>query len=354
VQLRELLSRISATYDRSLNFRSEAQQLLKSAGHELAQWLPAGYIAQGSGGRGNTAVVPWISIFDLDETDSAQHGMYVVYLFAADLQTVALSLNQGVTELIDLLGVHEGRTRLKEQAKAIRQELPLSTRGDLSDSIDLESSAALPRHYECGNILAKTYVAAQLPDEETLVSDLRRFVQLYRLALEVREDLRRTTRDVIVTTAPAPPRDDQIAEFKPKDDADYVQSIQARVVTKSRKHEALVRQFGEYLQGRDFTVATNVHPRDLTASRHSESWLVEVKIVYRGDGVGAAREALGQLLFYRHVFYQDSHTVQLLALFNEDVGDLCMRFLEEFDIASVWRSGENWVGSPMASRAGLC
>jgi hypothetical protein len=78
VQLRELLGRIGRQYDRALPMASEAQQLLRRAGDELRQWVPEGYLIVGSGGKGIGAVCPWISVFDPDETTTAQRGMYVV------------------------------------------------------------------------------------------------------------------------------------------------------------------------------------------------------------------------------------------------------------------------------------
>src|SRR4051794_13326411 len=50
---------------------------------------------QGSPGQGNWADVPWLAVFDPVVTTSATRGYYVVYLFAADMTAVALSLNQG-------------------------------------------------------------------------------------------------------------------------------------------------------------------------------------------------------------------------------------------------------------------
>ena len=43
------------------------------------------YKVEGSPGQGNWAKVPWISVFDLLVTDSAQRGYYPVYLFRNDM-----------------------------------------------------------------------------------------------------------------------------------------------------------------------------------------------------------------------------------------------------------------------------
>ena len=43
------------------------------------------YKIQGSIGQGNPAEIPWICVFDLEITSSAQDGYYIVYLFKSDM-----------------------------------------------------------------------------------------------------------------------------------------------------------------------------------------------------------------------------------------------------------------------------
>ncbi|MFZ4296910.1 MrcB family domain-containing protein [Streptomyces cinereoruber] len=78
---------------------SDAARLLRAAPAEIGHLVPAGYLVEGSPGRGNAAVCPWVSFFDPDETTTATRGMYLVYLLAEDRKTFVLSLNQGVTEI---------------------------------------------------------------------------------------------------------------------------------------------------------------------------------------------------------------------------------------------------------------
>ncbi|GAA4486450.1 hypothetical protein GCM10023191_012620 [Actinoallomurus oryzae] len=93
----------------------------------------------------------------------------------------------------------------------------------------------------------------------------------------------------------------------------------------------------------------------MTVKHGDAEWLIEVKMLRRGDAVGAAREALAQLLAYRHFLYPNGHAhVRMLAVFNEDIGLACVGFLEEQNVASVWRDGTGWAGSPTAREAGLC
>src|SRR5690348_12772578 len=71
----------------------------------LTPWLSGqGLEAKGSTGQGSAADVPWVGIFPAGET-SAKHGVYLVYLFAADGSRVYLSLIQGTEEVAGGLSV---------------------------------------------------------------------------------------------------------------------------------------------------------------------------------------------------------------------------------------------------------
>ena len=352
VELRELVEAIGASYDRSLGQRGKAQDLLRQAPDVFSGLLPAGLMPVASGGKGNAAVVPWIAVFQPNETTTAQRGMYLVYLFSADMTTVSLSLNQGVTELVSRFGTTEGRKRLASQAAAIRARLQPDQVDGLDDVIDLRSAQTLPRNYEAGNIVAKAYRANALPEGNVMAADLRRFVRLYELALEVRNALRISTPDTIVTTKDVEFPDNDV-EFKPKNDADYLQYFKGRTLRKRRDHERVVKQYGLFLKGRGFTPNTNVHPRDLTVARDGKHWLVEVKVVYRGNGVLATRDALSQLLMYKEYLYSSHDQVCMLAVFSEEIGSRNVEFLERYRIASVWKQDGVWVGSPNAYTTGL-
>lgn len=118
--LREFLHEVASTYDRAAGTGSPAAKLLRSAPSIFELYVPASYLIKGSAGNGAGAFCPWVSFFDPDETDSATRGMYLVYLFAEDMQTVSLSLNQGVTELRETFGAREAEKQLRSEAAAIR------------------------------------------------------------------------------------------------------------------------------------------------------------------------------------------------------------------------------------------
>ena len=56
---------------------------------------------KGSAGQGNWAETPWVSVFDLNVTDTATRGYDVVFLVRGDGAGVALSLNHGTTEVFN-------------------------------------------------------------------------------------------------------------------------------------------------------------------------------------------------------------------------------------------------------------
>ncbi len=82
-------------------------------------------------------------------------------------------------------------------------------------------------------------------------------------------------------------RVDPLAHFRPKDDSDYLAQLAGRTIIKSRRHERLVRDYGEWSQSQGFVASTTEHPRDLVLRRDGYEWLVEAKVLYRGNATEA-------------------------------------------------------------------
>lgn len=135
------------------------------------------YVLKGSSGQGIWADCPWIAIFDSIKTTSAQDGYYLVYLFNKKMTEVYLSLNQGVTVVKE-----EYRRGAKEVLSARAEDFRCKLKFIPSDqtSIMLDSKLPNPQLYEKGNILAIRYDARNLPSEEELNNDLRRFLRYYQ------------------------------------------------------------------------------------------------------------------------------------------------------------------------------
>lgn len=127
-----------------------------------------------SAGQGNWAKVPWLALLDRRETSSIQSGVYCVFLFREDMSGVYLTLNQGVTSVIQSLGKREGHRSLRAHADAVRPALADLTREGfrIDNDIDLGGGAGLPANYEASTIAYKLYEAKQMPADSILREDL--------------------------------------------------------------------------------------------------------------------------------------------------------------------------------------
>jgi hypothetical protein len=155
-----------------------------------------------------------------------------------------------------------------------------------------------------------------------------------------------------LTIAPPELRADPLQHFQPKDASDYRARILGQEIIKTRHHEQLIRDYGEWAQDQGFRASTSEHPKDLVLRSDEREWLIEGKVVRQGKSTQAVREALSQLLMYR-AFLNHQQAPGLVALFSEPVGEAYVRFLEDLSIGSVWRSGDRWMGSESILQQGL-
>lgn len=362
MDIREFLSEVGTTYDRQLGTKSGvyAQDLLRAAREHIAPHVPVGWEVSGNGGNGNAGFTPWVGIYSPSVTLNPHRGLYVVYLFAADLKSVTLALNQGVTDLIDDLKTAGAMVALRKEAARLVAELgPLSAER-WREPMNLACNRTDQRAYEAGAVATRRYALDDLPSEDELRSDLWQMADLLQMAaFNQAEQLSREAspkdkRDISAAQLIAA-AGDPAEWFKPKDASDYEVHVAARTMAKRREHEALIAQFGIHVQQLGFLANTNVHPRDLTLRKAGTNWLVEAKAIYSGNATQAVREATGQLLTYRHFLYQAKQKPipHLLALFTEDVGAGYVEFLETIDVGSVWRTPGGWRGSHSAEGWGL-
>jgi hypothetical protein len=187
VRLRKLLDEIGAKYDRQLPMSSEAHRLLRRAEILFKRWIPLGYVVESSGGKGKPAVTPWIAIFHPSETTTTRNGIYLAYLFDADMRTVTLTLNQSVGQMADHLGRATARQVLTREATAIRAALRRKDIADLDTTFDLGTTSPVSIDYEHANIVSRTYSLDSLSSESRMVADLKRFIKIYASAREARE-----------------------------------------------------------------------------------------------------------------------------------------------------------------------
>lgn len=148
------------------------------------------YLVTGSAGQGVWARAPWLAIFNIQITDSAQRGYYPVYLFREDMSGVYLSLNQGATE------AREGyksnaKDALRSRAKNFYSRLGNQTADFTSNSIDLRASSLTndSTFYEAGSILSKFYDINNFPEEDTIKADLISVLNFYNQLVYSEETL---------------------------------------------------------------------------------------------------------------------------------------------------------------------
>jgi hypothetical protein len=132
-----------------MEVRGDAVQALAV---ELRTWLTSEqldeiYSVKGSSGLGNNSRVPWVRIFNPDQSPDPTKGWYVVLLFSADGSKAYISLNLGVTVL--------SSREIDAQANFVRDLLSqeLSKRSDFLKTISL-ADMRLGAQYEKGNIAA--------------------------------------------------------------------------------------------------------------------------------------------------------------------------------------------------------
>lgn len=137
--------------------------------------------ARWSVGRGHWAKIPWLGFFDERETTSAQHGVYIVYLFREDMSGVYVCLVHGVQKIFDAHRTNDAQKRLQKIIAPIRTQVTwLSQSGfELRHPIDLKSNSRLARAYEHGVFAHKFYPAEHLPNDAQIIQDFDDLLDAY-------------------------------------------------------------------------------------------------------------------------------------------------------------------------------
>lgn len=169
-KIKLLISEYSDIYAQawaSLSFKHPIASMVRN---EIAQGFrdidfldPHIYTVKASCGTGRFAAVPWIAIFDQRITDTAQKGVYIVYLLNKDTKDFYLTLNQAATGL--------SLSELKENAKRIKKLLNISTCDPITTGADA---------YDAGCILSKKYTISDLQDKTSFLLDLKLFLEKYK------------------------------------------------------------------------------------------------------------------------------------------------------------------------------
>ncbi len=165
---------------------SEAHNSFKRVGEGFEESLlqKRDYLVVSSVGKGQKSAVPWICFFNEEVTKSAQKGIYVVLLIAADMKSFVVSLNQGYTYYKSQFGQKYGKEKLSIVTDSLRAEIE-DMRGFSTKKIDLSAPAknSLAGGYEAGHILGKTYRLSKLNIDE-VIEDLHKVLGIYDSLIE--------------------------------------------------------------------------------------------------------------------------------------------------------------------------
>lgn len=141
-----------------------------------------------SKGQQNAPNIPYLAFTDSNETETTQYGRDVVYLFDSYTQTVYLTLNQGAAKgpkkLAERLNTDQSpETILNQLSQWYRQKLTIETDFQ-KKSADLHSELRNADLYNAGTIAFKQYSLDDLPEEDTLRTDLENALKAYNRLLE--------------------------------------------------------------------------------------------------------------------------------------------------------------------------
>lgn len=132
----------------------------------------------GSPGQGNWATVPWSAIFDRRYTETAQNGIYPVFLFKADGSGVYLSLGFGATTLIRIYGLNEAKVVAQGWKETIRKALPGLSHWN--SDVYVNEPGRNGANYNWATAGAKYYSQADLKNNDRIESDLKELTSIYK------------------------------------------------------------------------------------------------------------------------------------------------------------------------------
>lgn len=359
-----LISPAELGYSKKLGQKQPAQVALRKMKYELVKYIPTGYRVRVSGSAVNIPEIPWLSILNPELTTTTKAGLYIVYLYSADLKTLYLSMNQGYTrhkEVAEASGIRgkeaieRALKTLKSETKDLAKALTLNgpTSNSAINSINLKSLGELPRGYESGHITGFKYNISSMPSERELCDDLDFMFTVYDAVREVNDNLRSNTkinritlsRDVKAKASPSELRVKDQGFFEARTREEYVASFTKFSYQVSPLHEALINDFAEFVKTKNWKpLNKKIQNRDLVIQDESGyEILIEAKSIGKSQEL-VVRQAIGQLFAYRYVYYQGKN-IPMIALFNREINEIWQGLLESLDIYYIFAKDNAWHGS---------
>ena len=363
--LSELLkSPVELSYNKKQGQQQPAQKALRAIKGQMLEYIPTGYRVRVSGSAVNIPEIPWISILNPELTTTTKAGLYIVYLYSADLKTLYLSMNQGYTRhkevaeasgLKGKYGIDRALKTLKSETKDLARELKINGPISLNttNSIDLKSVGELPQGYESGHITGFKYELNSMPSENQLIMDLDFMFTIYDAVKEINDELRNSTkveritrsRDLKVKSSSPLVKSGVLGFFEPRTRDEYVASFTKSSYTVSPLHEALINDFAEYVKTKNWEpLNKKIQNRDMILKDKSGyEILIEAKSVGKSQEL-AVRQAIGQLFAYRYVYYQGKD-IPLIALFNREINEIWQGLLASLNIYCIYSKSKKWHGT---------
>lgn len=132
------------------------------------------YKIKWSCGASYKADVPWIGVFNKNITETAQKGIYIVYLFKTDMSGFYLCLGQGVTNFEKY-----GRNKEEYMIKVANYFKKMTATEVFSkNGIDLNSRTPIGKNYCKVNVLSKYYDKEKIKEYD-FKQDLIELVKIY-------------------------------------------------------------------------------------------------------------------------------------------------------------------------------
>jgi hypothetical protein len=362
--LRELLSvPTTLNYDHSGDGQQPAQKALVNSRKELLNHVPIGYLVRKSGVAPNLPVIPWISILNPELTTTTQAGLYVVYLYSADMKKLYLSMNQGYTrhELVAEESGYKGKSKTERACETLRNEAKdllteLQLRGLVPNknisSISLGAEGDLPKGYEAGHIVGFEYSFTNFPNENELQDNLDAMFTIYDACRSINDEIRSLGQKDRITVSKDPKTVNRISTkndittgfFEPRNTSEYVAHFTKMTYQVSPLHEALITEFAKFAETKSWEPKNKkIGARDLVLVNNGEEILVEAKTVGQSQEL-VVRQAIGQLFSYRYVYY-DGKNIPLVALFNRPIAELWQGLLTSLHIDFIYSQENKWEGT---------
>lgn len=185
--LRSLILTLANEYTLNKSQRfggNEFASLIRKTGPEILYSVAArtDLFSICSVGQGNWAEIPWFGVFNPEVSVSATRGIYVVYLFSADMETVYLCQGQGVTAVKQDFGKSQYQ-ELYRRSALIRDRVPEHKKSFGANTIKLNGKTTLAREYEPAVAYSKSYKINKLPDNSILEYELLEAIKLYDLLI---------------------------------------------------------------------------------------------------------------------------------------------------------------------------